>query len=167
MLGKTAKPYFGDLDTHTYSTFLETLVERLALGTGTPYQDGCWLDITHRMRFKEMVDRAIARCAGGQRVDLEELDEPEEFLRRLRTKYPLLEQRKLLLEDIRYFTDKVCTAPGKPTVCAGYRREYSPLVLFRFSLPAIIDSMQMLCSSFLVPLQLKGFRALMNRFQTF
>ena len=66
MLNKTAKPYFGDVNTMTYGDLLDRLVELMALGRNGDYEDGVWLDITHRSRFGRMLRRALRRCQFGQ-----------------------------------------------------------------------------------------------------
>ena len=62
MLNKTAKPYFGDLHSMTYAGLLERLIDTMALGRNGDYEDGVWLDITHRTRFGRMLRRALQRC---------------------------------------------------------------------------------------------------------
>src|SRR5690606_21527795 len=50
-LAGTAKPYFGDVAEMTYEQVLRRFVELTALGRHGRYEDGVWLDVTHRRRF--------------------------------------------------------------------------------------------------------------------
>ena len=43
----------------TYAGLLERLIDTMALGRNGDYEDGVWLDITHRTRFGRMLRRAL------------------------------------------------------------------------------------------------------------
>ena len=62
MLSKTAKPYFGDIDSITYADLLKRLVSLMAIGRGGRYEDGVWLDITHRQGTQHVSTSRYARC---------------------------------------------------------------------------------------------------------
>ncbi len=58
-LNRTAKPYFGDVETMTYAQWLRRYLEL----SGTP----TWLDVTIRDRFHAMLQRAEARLNEADR----------------------------------------------------------------------------------------------------
>ncbi len=60
-LAATAKPYFGDVAEMTYAEMLERFVVLTALGRNGRYEDGAWLDVTHRSRFTALLQQAEAR----------------------------------------------------------------------------------------------------------
>ena len=60
-LAATAKPYFGDVAEMTYAEMLERFVILTALGRHGRYEDGAWLDTTHRGRFRALLQQAEAR----------------------------------------------------------------------------------------------------------
>ncbi len=60
-LSHTAKPYFGDVAEMTYAQLLERFVALTALGRHGRYEDGAWLDPTHRSRFVALLQQAEAR----------------------------------------------------------------------------------------------------------
>ena len=60
-LAATAKPYFGDVAEMTYAEMLERFVGLTALGRNGRYEDGAWLDGTHRSRFTALLQQAEAR----------------------------------------------------------------------------------------------------------
>ena len=64
-LAATAKPYFGDIAEMTYEQLLTRFVELTAVGLGGRYEDGAWLDVTHRDRFVETP--ATGRGSSGRR----------------------------------------------------------------------------------------------------
>lgn len=114
-LAKTAKPYFGDLTAMTYEELLTRFVELTAVGSGTAYQQGVWLDRTHRDRFLDLVHRAEARLHpidDGPIVPvIADVDDPAESLQSLRASYPL--QTRVHPADVDFFL-AVCRRPGKP-----------------------------------------------------
>ena len=114
-LAKTAKPYFGDVDQMTYAQLLERLVELMALGQSDRYEDGIWLDITHRLRFERMLHRALRRSAYDQPLPARsDLDDPKGLLATLVKACPALSDTPVLPEDARFFIADVCSRPGKP-----------------------------------------------------
>jgi fatty acid synthase, bacteria type len=115
MLAKTAKPYFGDLEGVSYADLLNRFVELMALGRGSRYEDGVWLDVTHRQRFHTMLNRALTRCTQLSSLpQLVDLDSPRKLLTQLFDEHPELSSRELLLEDQKFFINNVCSSPGKP-----------------------------------------------------
>ncbi|MGB7364162.1 MAG: fatty acid synthase subunit beta domain-containing protein, partial [Rhodococcus sp. (in: high G+C Gram-positive bacteria)] len=118
-LDSTAKPYFGDIASMTYLQWLQRYVE-LAVGhdieTTTP-----WLDVTWRVRFREMLQRAEARLHPADRGPVptlfadtsDVLDRPAEAISNLVAAYPDAETVVLHPADIPFFIS-VCRMPGKP-----------------------------------------------------
>ena len=117
-LASTAKPYFGDLDTMTWQQVLVRMIELLAVGQGTRYEDGIWPDRSHRERVADMIRRAEGRLSDAEAPsvlqDLSELDEPLVVLDRLVTRYPAAATITPHPTDERYFVQQVCARPGKP-----------------------------------------------------
>ncbi|TRW78846.1 DUF1729 domain-containing protein [Mycolicibacterium sp. 018/SC-01/001] len=122
----TAKPYFGDVGDMTYLQWLQRYVE-LAIGDGDTTADTAapgspWLADTWRDRFEEMLKRAEARlsekdfgpidtlfAADGQTL----LDEPQQAIDALLTRYPDAESVRLHPADVPFFVT-LCKKPGKP-----------------------------------------------------
>ena len=116
----TAKPYFGDLTSMTWTETLGRFVELCALGHHGRYEDGRWLDVTHRTRFLELLRRAEARC-----VELDEgpftsvfrdpgdLDDPAKAVEVVRERYPLASRAVLTPSDVAAVIE-ICDSPGKP-----------------------------------------------------
>jgi fatty acid synthase len=131
----TAKPWFGDLTRMTYAQMLDRFVALCALGRHGRYEDGRWLDRTHRMRFLDLLQRAEARCCDqddGTVVSsfegLHQLDDPEKAVALLRQRHPLVESAELVPTDVAHFV-QVCDGPGKPVpfvavIDAEVRRRY-------------------------------------------
>ncbi len=135
-LSGTAKPYFGDVDQMSYAQVLERFVELTAVGDHGRYQDGVWLDPTHRQRFAYLVERTQARLHPldeGQFRPLEcDTDDPWATLATLRS-YPL--DTRLHPADADYFL-AVCRRPGKPVpfvpvIDADVRRWYASDALWQ------------------------------------
>lgn len=118
-LAKTAKPYFGDVEDMTYAGFLARVVELMAIGEGGDYEDGRWLDVTHRRRVLDLVRMAEARLHGGTEAfasicpDMESLDDPEAMLARFAAAYPHAKDTRVHPQDARAFVE-TCKGGGKP-----------------------------------------------------
>ncbi len=114
-LARTARPWIGDLAHMSYLALLRRMSELMALGDGSAESDGPWLDPSHRERFLRMLRRSLRRC--GWRAPLPtdgRLDDPEGLLCELVQACPELATTPVLLEDERYFVERVCRGPGKP-----------------------------------------------------
>jgi fatty acid synthase len=127
-MSHTAKPYFGDVADMTYLQWLRRYVE-LAIGDGdstadTKRDDSPWLDVTWRDRFEEMLKRAEARLHPQDSgpidtlftVDAEGealLENPEQALAALLSRYPDAEEVKLHPADVPFFIT-LCKTLGKP-----------------------------------------------------
>lgn len=119
-LNKTAKPYFGDLDSMTYATWLSRYLELATFGAAGSVSDPAWLDPTWRERFRQMLQRAEARLHEldygpidtlfGDAVSLEQ---PGESLRALIARYPAAETALLHPADAPFFVT-LCRSVGKP-----------------------------------------------------
>ena len=131
----TAKPWFGDLTRMTYAQMLDRFVALCALGRHGRYEDGRWLDRTHRMRFLDLLRRAEARCCDQDEGAVvssfdgpHQLDDPEKAVALLRQRHPLVECAELVPTDVAHFV-QVCDGPGKPVpfvavIDAEVRRRY-------------------------------------------
>jgi fatty acid synthase len=111
-LNRTAKPYFGDVETMTYGRWLARFLEL----SGTPE----WLDVTLRNRFVAMLQRAEARLNPADRGPIETLfadaatvDDGAAALQRLRDAYADADGVTLHPADVLFFVDQ-CRTPGKP-----------------------------------------------------
>ncbi|MEU0543549.1 fatty acid synthase subunit beta domain-containing protein [Nocardia sp. NPDC005978] len=133
-LNGTAKPYFGDVATMTYTEWLERYVE-LAVGLdrrrdfdcGGDFADAIndatasvWLDITWRTRFAEMMRRTESRLNPADRGEIETLfaddaafEEPVRALCTLKERYPAAAATVLHPADVPFFVT-LCKTPGKP-----------------------------------------------------
>ncbi|WP_199742744.1 type I polyketide synthase [Nocardia stercoris] len=133
-LDRTAKPYFGDVATMTYTEWLERYVE-LAVGLdratdfdcGSDFGDivadmnrSTWLDITWRDRFAQMMRRTEARLNPVDRGEFEslfaddaEFEQPVRALCRLKETYPAVGATVLHPADVPFFV-ALCKTPGKP-----------------------------------------------------
>ena len=131
----TAKPYFGDPSEMTYEQFLVRFVQLTARGRQGRYEDGLWLDRSHRERFIALLQRAEARLDPREsgRIptrfsDSSSVDDPSVAIARLLSDYPLLGQTQLHPADPGYFLF-ICKQPGKPVpfvpvIDADVRRWY-------------------------------------------
>ncbi|GAB2669418.1 type I polyketide synthase [Gordonia jinhuaensis] len=126
-LASTAKPYFGDAATMTYTQWLTRYAD-LAVG-----QSGGWADISWQRRYLEMLHRAEARlhpADGGeidtQFPDMSSTEDPYRAVARLRESYPAADVDVLHPADVAFFLG-LCRTPGKPvnfvpTIDADVRR---------------------------------------------
>ncbi|MET0449509.1 MAG: fatty acid synthase subunit beta domain-containing protein, partial [Aeromicrobium sp.] len=111
-LNRTAKPYFGDVETMTYAQWLRRFLEL----SGTP----TWLDVTLRNRFVAMLQRAEARLNDADRgqiptlfADASVVDDGATALAALLATYPAAEDVTIHPADVLFFVDQ-CRTPGKP-----------------------------------------------------
>lgn len=131
-INATAKPYFGDLDKMSWAQVLTRLVELLSLGRHGRYEDGPWLDPSHRQRVLDACLRAQARAtqiAQPAAIDSSALDAPQAALEALLERYPSLNELRLLPQDLDWFVQDLCARPGKPVtfvpiIDADVRRWY-------------------------------------------
>ena len=80
-LNGTAKPYFGDVETMTYTQWLQRYVEvSIGGGESTAAGESLWLDITWRDRFASMLQRAEARLNPADRGEVPTLFADEALL---------------------------------------------------------------------------------------
>lgn len=119
-LARTAKPYFGDVEQMTYAELLERFVELTALGRDGRYEDGAWLDRTHRARFVALLQRAEARlhpqdCGLVPTLyeDPASVDDPGAALAELLAAHPDARTAVLHPADAAHFL-ATCRGPGKP-----------------------------------------------------
>ncbi len=117
-LDATAKPYFGDVADMTYLQWLNRYVE-LAVGDD-PRVENPWLDVTWRVRFRDMLQRSEARLHPADRGPVPTLFEDEALLERpadavaaLLRAYPDAESVRLHPADVPFFVS-LCRLPGKP-----------------------------------------------------
>ncbi|MGV9412491.1 fatty acid synthase subunit beta domain-containing protein [Nocardia sp. NPDC003693] len=133
-LNGTAKPYFGDVGTMTYTEWLERYVE-LAVGLDRRRDFDCggdfgdaisdatasvWLDITWRARFADMMRRTESRLNPADRGEIATLfaddsafEEPVRALCTLKEAYPAVATTVLHPADVPFFVS-LCKTPGKP-----------------------------------------------------
>ena len=119
-LAATAKPYFGDVAEMTYAEMLERFVALTALGRNGRYEDGAWLDVTHRSRFIALLQQAEARLnpADTGRIDTlfadpASVDDPSGALELLIATYPSARTALIHPADVAHFLS-VARRPGKP-----------------------------------------------------
>lgn len=138
-LANTAKPYFGDPTTMTYVEALERFVELTALGRHGRYEDGRWLDRSHRRLFADLLQRWEARCCAADEgevesifadVDVEvgELDDPAKAVERFVRAHPVGLTAEVEPSDAAFLVE-LCDRPGKPVpfvvaIDAEVRRRY-------------------------------------------
>lgn len=120
-LNRTCKPYFGDLEKMTYSEVAERLVELMAVGESTQYEDGIWPDVTYRQRIADFIRNAEARLSNQEEGTfasvlrtLAELDAPKKALAQFQKAYPMGSTTTLHPIDVEHFIYKICARPGKP-----------------------------------------------------
>ncbi|RBP99348.1 type I polyketide synthase [Bifidobacterium xylocopae] len=99
-LGKTAKPYFGDLADMTYQGWAERFAQ-----LSSPWADDTYID-----RFLHLLRRVEARVCDKESgefesifVDREDVREPGQALRRLREAYPQAGRLKVVPADVAWF----------------------------------------------------------------
>ncbi len=117
-LQKTARPYFGDVESMTYERWLSRLCELTAIGRRGRYDDGAWPDRSYRARFLEALRMAEARlCDRDAQFDSRfaegDLDDPSTALAQLVERYPLARVERVHPEDALAFFS-LCKTPGKP-----------------------------------------------------
>lgn len=119
-IGRTAKPWFGDVGAMTYLAVLERFAELCAIGRHGRYEDGAWLDESWRDRFISLLQRAEGRLCGpdhGRVVTVfperADVDDPRAALANLRDRYPDAATTTLHPADVGFFVS-VCGGPGKP-----------------------------------------------------
>ena len=134
-LAATAKPYFGDVADMTYAELLGRFVELTALGRHGRYEDGAWLDPTHRSRYVALLQRAEARLDAADSGEIPTLfatsasvDDPAAALDALVQAHPAAATALLHPADVAHFLS-VCRQPGKPipfvpVIDADVRRWY-------------------------------------------
>jgi len=112
-LDRTAKPYFGDVETMTYAAWLRRFADLCA-------PDDAWIDVSLRSRFVAMLQRAEARLAPQDRgpistsfADDTSADSALSAIAALLAEYRSAETVRLHPADVRFFVDQ-CKAPGKP-----------------------------------------------------
>ncbi|ADG98977.1 MaoC domain protein dehydratase [Segniliparus rotundus DSM 44985] len=127
-LGKTAKPYFGDVAAMTYREWLDRYVELSAPArqsapgeaSSSSSARGDWLDVTWQERFLAMARRAEARLSPVDEGEIEtmfpDLDsvlDAGAALDRLAEAFPDLAHTVLHPGDVSFFTT-LCKQIGKP-----------------------------------------------------
>lgn len=138
-LALTAKPAFGELTSMTYQAALDRFVALTALGADGRYEDGCWLDRSHRILFADLVRRWEARCSdvdegsfdslfADVKHDPADFDDPASVIDRLVSAYPIAAQAEVEPSDAAHFV-ALCDRPGKPVpfvsaIDAEVRRRY-------------------------------------------
>jgi fatty acid synthase len=134
-LARTAKPWFGDVAEMTYEQLLRRFVELTALGRGGRYEDGAWLDVSHRDRFVELLQRSEARLDPAESGSVTTLfgsrssvDDPHAAIGRLLDAHPAARNTLLHPADPAFFL-AVCRRAGKPVpfvpvIDADVRRWY-------------------------------------------
>ncbi len=135
-LAKTAKPFFGDITEMTYADLLERFVELTALGRHGRYEDGAWLDPTHRSRFLDLLQRTEARLADADTGQIPTLfgdtastDDPAAAVAALVAAYPDRAAPRSCTRPTSLHFLTVCRSPGKPVpfvpvIDADVRRWY-------------------------------------------
>ena len=134
-LAGTAKPYFGDLETSTYEAALQRFVALTAIGRGGRYEDGPWLDPSHRAAFLDILHRFEGRLCeqdsglvATQFQDDKIADDPGLASNLLFELYPDGRETTLHPADV-HFLHSVWERPGKPMpfvsrIDADIRRRY-------------------------------------------
>lgn len=146
-LSKTAKPFFGEQTNMSWGEVLTRFVELVAIGTNDRYEDGIWLDPSHRRRFSMLVERAEARCSSAESgsaksiVSADRYDEPSKTIESLRQHYGNLDAQGPDAVDASWFVNKLCRLPGKPvpfvpTIDADVRRWFKSDSLWQAQHPA-------------------------------
>lgn len=138
----TAKPYFGDVLEMPWFDVLERMVNLMAVGQSSRYEDGVWPDRSYRERVAALVWRAEARMSAGHESEtngstasasclqqLSELDDPHTFLQHFVAVWPSCTSTMLTASDAEYFVKEICARPGKPVnfvpvIDADVRRWY-------------------------------------------
>lgn len=99
-LNKTAKPYFGDLETMTYQDWAQRFAD-----LAYPWADDTYID-----RFLHLLRRIEARVCERQSGEFDsifasrqDVAEPEQALRRLHEAYPQAAELKVVPTDVAWF----------------------------------------------------------------
>jgi fatty acid synthase len=141
-LAGTAKPWFGDVAEMTYGQLLERFVDLTALGRHRRYDDGAWLDPSHRSRFLALLQRAEARLHPSDEgvvptlfADPASVDDPRDALAALLGAHPEAATALLHPADVDHFL-AVCRRAGKPVpfvpvLDADVRRWYASDALWQ------------------------------------
>lgn len=114
-IGKTAKPYFGDVHDMTYQQWLNRYLE-LSGPEGT--HDNKWTDVSWFQRFAQMLERTEARLTPQDHgtftphIEANE-DAPGEDVEALLKLYPQAKHQKLHPADVAWFL-QLARTPGKP-----------------------------------------------------
>lgn len=112
-IGKTAKPYFGDLEAMTYAEWLGRYLEL----SGPTEEYPNWVDVSWQRRFEQMVARAEARLnpqdKGEFDAQVDVAGEPRGVINRLEELYPQAATQLLHPADVAWFV-KLARTPGKP-----------------------------------------------------
>ena len=134
-LDRTAKPYFGELDAMTYAEVLNRFVRLTAVGDGGRYQDGPWLDQSHRQTFMDILHRFEGRTCPEQSgtvvtifPETKAADDPSGAVAQLIATYPDSMESQLHPADVD-FTHRCFDTSAKPMpfvakVDADVRRRY-------------------------------------------
>ncbi|MCH9817171.1 MAG: DUF1729 domain-containing protein, partial [Actinomycetia bacterium] len=134
-LGRTAKPYFGDLDTLSYSEVLSRFVELTAVGRGGRYEFGRWLDRSHAELFHQLLQRWEARLSAEDRgtvasqfPSLSLVADPHAAVATFLAEFPAAEEARIHPADSAFFL-RLMRQPGKPVpfvpvIDADVRRWY-------------------------------------------
>ena len=119
-LARTAKPYFGDLDTITYRDWLLRYVELAATPIDSGEPEARWLDVTWRDRFVAMLQRTEARLHPADRgrvptlfADPSAADRPEAAVAAVLSVHPDAATTLLHPADVGFFIEQ-CKTLGKP-----------------------------------------------------
>lgn len=119
-LAGTAKPFFGELDEMSYIGVLERFVELTAIGRHGRYEDGAWLDPTHRQLFADLLDRFDARCCDRDEGlfdatfdEAHHLDDPVKTLEIFRAAHPVTCLADVEPSDVAFVVDR-CDRTPKP-----------------------------------------------------
>ncbi|QNE90483.1 DUF1729 domain-containing protein [Corynebacterium incognita] len=114
-INKTAKPYFGDLESMTYAQWLRRYAELSFRGD--------WVDLSWAKRLGEMIDRTQARLDAQDHGEFTpavtfdpqpgEVNDPAAALDALEQAYPQAADIELYPADIAWFI-KLLRSPGKP-----------------------------------------------------
>ena len=148
-LSKTAKPFFGEVTDMSWSAVLHRFTELVAIGTNTRYEDGVWLDPSHRRRFAMLVERAEARCVtrdegvSASVLGDDRFDDPLASIEALEAAVPAAGSVGPDAVDAAWFLHTVCRLPGKPVpfvpaVDADVRRWYKSDSLWQAQHPRYV-----------------------------
>ncbi|MDF3819661.1 DUF1729 domain-containing protein [Leptospira sp. 96542] len=123
LLDSTAKPYFGDISSLSYTEVLERYIyltcpyDRLLSSEGK-WPSHPYIDKSYRVRLETLISKFEGRLLNSHSEisildDSSLLDNPEEFLLVWKETFPLGQNKILMPEDQDFFLE-VCKFPGKP-----------------------------------------------------